>query len=111
MLDEPVTEDDDPVVPPTVVDPNGPKVLIVGSGLECICCGCQGDDAEAPELAVGQDMDQDHGGQAAGSFLPLVADKGQVMPHYQRSLHKTLAILKQQIMQREFGSKVSIRAV
>lgn len=45
------------------------------------------------------------------SFLPLVEDKGQSKPLYQPSLEKTLAILKQETLNKEFGSKVSIRTV
>ncbi|KAF9316356.1 hypothetical protein BG003_002039, partial [Podila horticola] len=100
MLDEPVAEDDDPVDPPTIVDPNRPKVLIsvYAAAVRVMMLKLLiwlwariGIKITAARPQV--------------SFLPLVADKGQVKPHYQRSLHKTLAILKQQIMQREFGSK------
>lgn len=48
MLDEPVAEDDDPVDPPTIVDPNRPKVLIVGSGLGGLILAILLKDASVP---------------------------------------------------------------
>jgi len=62
-------------------------------------------------VALDSNDGQDRFSQTTTVVLPLVEDKGQSNPLYQPSLEKTLAILKQQTLNKEFGSKVSIRTV